>query len=95
MKLSIRFYSDISKLNKQDKSPVKCRITFNKKRREFSTGLFINPKNWNSKQQQVTNEINRRATTLAAISHDIRTPINQTYMEVSIYVWFHFSHTAI
>ena len=53
MKLSIRFYSDISKLNKQRISPVKCRITYLKKRKEFSTGLFINPKHWSSKQQYV------------------------------------------
>ncbi len=53
MKLSIRFYLDKSKLNRKGKSAIKCRITFNKKRKEFSTGLFINPKNWNSKQQLV------------------------------------------
>ena len=53
MKLSIRFYLDTSKLNKQGKCAIKCRLTFQKKRKEFSTGLFINPSNWNSKQQLV------------------------------------------
>ncbi len=33
--------------------PIKCRITLNKKRKEFSTGLFINPEEWNSKKQIV------------------------------------------
>ncbi len=32
---------------------MKCRFTHFKKRKEFSRGLFINPKNWNSKQQLV------------------------------------------
>jgi len=30
-----------------------CRLTYFKKRKEFSTGLFINPNNWKSKQQLV------------------------------------------
>lgn len=53
MKIRIRFISDKSKINKKCECPIKCRITFNKIRREFSTGLFINPKYWNSKQQRV------------------------------------------
>ena len=39
--------------NKMGKCILKCRITYCKQRREFSTGLFINPINWNSKQQLV------------------------------------------
>jgi len=53
MKLSIRMYLDSSKLNQSGKSVIKCRITFIKKRKEFSTGVFINPKNWDSKQQLI------------------------------------------
>jgi len=40
------------KINKKGLCPIKCRITFNKSRKEFSTGLFIIPDKWNSKQQQ-------------------------------------------
>jgi len=39
--------------NKRDKCVLKCRITYNLQRKEFSTGQFINPFNWNSKQQLV------------------------------------------
>ena len=46
-------YLDSSKLNQSGKSVIKCRITFIKKRKEFSTGIFINPKNWDSKQQLI------------------------------------------
>ena len=53
MKLSIRFYIDNSKINKQGKSALKSRLTFRKQRKEFSTGQFINPTNWQSKQQLV------------------------------------------
>jgi integrase len=39
--------------NKMGKCTLKCRITYRKERREFSTGQFVNPNNWNSKQQLV------------------------------------------
>jgi len=50
-KISILFLIQKVKTNKQGKCPVRCRITYLKKRKEFSTGLFINPKNWSSTQQ--------------------------------------------
>ncbi|CAM1347391.1 Arm DNA-binding domain-containing protein [Tenacibaculum insulae] len=50
-KLSVLFYLDKMKLNKKNQCPVKCRLTFLKTRRQFSTGLFVNPDYWNSKQQ--------------------------------------------
>ena len=53
MKLSIRMYLDSSKLNQLGKTVIKCRITFSKNRKEFSTGVFINPKHWDSKQQLI------------------------------------------
>lgn len=46
------FYLQKNRINKQGKCPIRCRITFNKKRKEFSTGLFINPNHWKSKQQK-------------------------------------------
>jgi len=51
MKITIRFYIDKSKINKTGRSVIKCRITYNKIRKEFSTGLFINSSSWDSKQQ--------------------------------------------
>ncbi|MCK0179138.1 Arm DNA-binding domain-containing protein [Flavobacteriaceae bacterium S0862] len=33
--------------------PIKCRLTFNNRRKQFSTGLFIKPSNWNNKKQLV------------------------------------------
>lgn len=51
-KLSVLFLIDRTKLNKQNKCPIKCRLTFLGKRKIFSTGLFINPDYWYSKQQK-------------------------------------------
>ena len=51
MKIRIRFFIDKSKTNKTGKSPLNCRITFDKQRKQYSTGIFINPSLWDSKQQ--------------------------------------------
>jgi len=52
-KLTILFYISKRPNNKIKKSVLICRLTFFKKRKQFSTGLFINPDNWNSKKQLV------------------------------------------
>lgn len=46
MKLNIRLFPATNKINITGKSPIRCRITFNKQRKEFSTGVFINPDHW-------------------------------------------------
>lgn len=53
MKMKILFLLYKSKLNRATKCPIRCRITYNETRKEFSTGLFINPKFWNSKHQKI------------------------------------------
>ena len=40
-------------MNLKGLCPIRCRITFLKKRKEFSTGLFINPAFWDGKKQLV------------------------------------------
>ncbi|HDZ04670.1 hypothetical protein LCGC14_0354360 [marine sediment metagenome] len=53
--LSVLFYLNKAKINKQGLCPIKCRLTYFKARKEFSTGEFISPKNWNSKLQKASN----------------------------------------
>ncbi|MBK5212561.1 MAG: phage integrase SAM-like domain-containing protein [Flavobacteriaceae bacterium] len=52
-KLTILFYISKRPKNKIKKSVLICRVTFLKTRKQFSTGLFINCSNLNSKQQLV------------------------------------------
>ncbi len=52
--ISVLFYLNKSKINANGLCPIKCRITYRKKRKEFSTGLFVYPGDWNSKKQLVT-----------------------------------------
>lgn len=56
MKINILYLLYKSKINKKGECPISCRITFNKKRKEFSTGLFVNPKYWDRTRQKVLKE---------------------------------------
>lgn len=73
-RLIILFFLQRNRINKQNKCPIRCRITFNKKRKEFSTGLFINPDYWNSKKQKAFPLKNNEFTNsqLSLISQKIR-----------------------
>jgi integrase/recombinase XerD len=51
-KLSILFLLQKVRINKQGKCPIRCRVTYLKTRKIFSTGLFINPDYWNSGKQK-------------------------------------------
>lgn len=51
MKLNILFLLYKAKTNSTGKCPIRCRVTYNNKRKEFSTGQLISPSNWLSKQQ--------------------------------------------
>lgn len=63
------------------KCPIRCRITHNKKRKEFSTGLFVAPNKWNSRQQEVKppdiNSINSQLSL-------IKTQINQAFLLLQV-----------
>jgi integrase/recombinase XerD len=53
-KLSVLFVLQKIKMNKKGQCPIKCRITFLKCRKEFSTGIFINPAYWDSGKQKAS-----------------------------------------
>tara|TARA_R110002051_G_scaffold88179_4_gene155428 strand:+ start:22524 stop:23738 length:1215 start_codon:yes stop_codon:yes gene_type:complete len=52
-KLLILLVLQKTRINKQGKCPIRCRLTYQKKRKEFATGQFVNPDLWNSKKQIV------------------------------------------
>jgi len=83
MKMNILFILSKSKLNKKGKCPIKCRLTYKKKRLHFATGLFITPINWNSKQQlvkppELDNDILNSQLSL------IKTKINRAFLMLQI-----------
>ncbi|MGN7709158.1 site-specific integrase [Chryseobacterium sp. 22543] len=82
-KLSILFLLQKVKLNKQGKCPIKCRITFHQDRKEFSTGLFVNPKQWDSRLQKAKppNEENSFINTQLGL---IKNEINQAFLFLQV-----------
>ena len=50
-KIKILFVISASRKRLDGKSILYCRITYTKQRKQFSTGLIIKPKHWNSKHQ--------------------------------------------
>lgn len=57
MKINIRFIGILNKGNSKKTSSLYCRITYNKKRKQFATGIFIDPKLWNSKKQKLLDKV--------------------------------------
>jgi integrase len=53
-KITILFVISPTKINQKGLCPLNCRITFNKERKQFSTGLFVNPLHWQNKLQKVS-----------------------------------------
>lgn len=82
-KIRILFVIDKSKLNKQEKCPVKCRITYVGKRKVFATGLFIKIEHWNSKKQKAhpPNEANNYINSQLSL---ISQKINKAFLMLQV-----------
>lgn len=52
-KITILFVISANKTNQKGLCPLNCRITLNKQRKQFTTGLFVNPNYWDNKIQKV------------------------------------------
>ena len=52
IKLATLFLINHQRINKRNKCPLRCRITYLQRRKEFSLGIFISPDYWNSKKQK-------------------------------------------
>ena len=81
--IKILFVLDKTKSNSKGLTPLRCRITYMGKRKPFTIGLFVNPNNWNSKQQLVKppNEENNIINTQLSL---IKNKINQAFLMLQI-----------
>ncbi|MFV5684874.1 Arm DNA-binding domain-containing protein [Flavobacterium sp. GB2R13] len=55
-KTTILFVISPTKINQKGLCPLNCRITLNKERKQFTTGLFVNPNYWENKLQKVNTQ---------------------------------------
>ena len=83
LKFNIRYILSKNKTRKDGKAPLMCRITYLDKRKQFSVGLFINPKNWNNSLQECeppSNDNNYINSQLNLIKNQI----NQVFLYLQI-----------
>lgn len=83
MKINILFLLYKSKTNSFGKCPVRCRITYNRIRKEFSTGIFITPKSWDSKQQ-IAKPPNEENNNINSQLNLIKTKFNQVFLYLQV-----------
>lgn len=82
-KIIILFLLQKNRVNQQGNCPIRCRITYNQNRKEFSVGLFINPKHWHSKLQKAKppNDENNFINNELSL---IKNKINQAFLLLQI-----------
>ena len=83
MKLTILFVLRRNRTNNKGLCPIECRITLDKSRKPFSTGIFINPDNWNASKQKAfppTTDHNQINTQLSLIKQEI----NQAFLMLQV-----------
>lgn len=81
--MSVLFYLNKAKTNQKGVCPIYCRITYLKKRKEFSTGQFVNPKHWNSKTQKVSSKYENHTFINGTLSL-IKQNANNTYLKLQL-----------
>lgn len=81
--LKILFLLQKVRTNKKGNAPLRCRITYLGARKIFSTGLFINPNNWNNTLQKaipIDTEHQQINTQLSLIKQEI----NQAFLFLQV-----------
>ena len=82
-KLNILFVISASRKRKDNRASIMCRLTYNKVRKTFATGQFINSNNWNSKQQLVKPPEPDSAIINSQLSL-IKTKINRAFLLLQV-----------
>jgi len=76
-KLSVLFYLFKAKSNSRGLAPLTCRITLNKKRKEFSTGYYVAESDWDSSTQLIIS----KSTELKSINTQLN-QISQLFLQI-------------
>ncbi len=82
-KLNLLFIVSKTRIRKDGKVPLFCRLTYLDKRKQFAVGLFVNPKTWNNSLQECeppSNDNNYINSQLNLIKNQI----NQVFLYLQI-----------
>ena len=64
----IRFTIRIGDMNNQGLAAIMCRLTYNKNRKDFSTGITVNPDHWDPKKRRLLDQSVQEETTNMQLS---------------------------
>jgi site-specific recombinase XerD len=81
--LHIRFTIRIGDLNQNGLAAIRCRLTYNKNRKDFSTGITVNPDHWNPKKQRLLDQSDQEETTNMQLSL-IENKISKAFLMLQI-----------
>lgn len=81
--LKILFLINKTRINVKGEAPIRCRITFNGIRKIFSTGLFINPENWENSLQIANPPDNSNSYINTQLSL-IKQEVNQAFLFLKV-----------
>lgn len=81
-KLNTRYIIAKNRTRKDGLSPLFCRLAYEEKRKQFATGLFINPDNWHAAKQKAFPP-NTDNTQINAQLSLIKQEINQAFFPKS------------
>ena len=82
-KIRVLFVIAHNRIKKNNKAPIYCRITYNKCRKQFATGIFIEPEYWDNIKQKIIPEnkeniiLNKK---ISLVSHQI----NEAFLMLQI-----------
>jgi integrase/recombinase XerD len=82
-KIRVLFVIAHNRIKKNNKAPIYCRITYNKCRKQFATGVFVKPEYWDNIRQKVLPKIKVNSllnNSLSLISHQI----NEAFLMLQI-----------
>ncbi len=73
----------LNRVKKNNKAPVFLRITYNKKRKQFSTGIFITPSSWDSTKQivKLSDKNHKQINTQLSL---IKQNVNQAFLFLQV-----------
>ena len=72
-----------NRIKKNNKAPIYCRITYNKCRKQFATGIFIEPEYWDNIKQKILPENKENTISnkkISLVSHQI----NEAFLMLQI-----------
>jgi integrase len=82
-KIRVLFVIAHNRIKKNNKAPIYCRVTYNKCRKQFATGVFVKPEHWDNIRQKVwpKSMVNSLLNnSLSLISHQI----NEAFLVLQI-----------